>query len=77
MEGLPLPPMPGAKGLDIFEHVSKQAWSEWQQLQTMLINEKHLSLIDPRARTYLTEQMEKFFLNEDYEKAEGYTPKVP
>ncbi len=74
MEGLPVPPMPGAKGQDIYEHVSKQAWTEWQKLQTMLINEKHLSLIDPRSREYLMEQLEKFLSNADYDKAEGYVP---
>ena len=40
----------------------------------MLINEKHLSLIDPEARKYLAEQMEKFFSNAEVEGAEGYVP---
>ncbi|PID42624.1 MAG: oxidative damage protection protein [Gammaproteobacteria bacterium] len=74
LEGLPVPPMPGPGGQDIYENISQQAWQEWQQLQTMLINEKHLSLIDPRTREYLTAQMDKFFSNEDYDKAEGYVP---
>ena len=39
LEGLDFPPMPGAKGQDIFENISKQAWEEWQAQQTMLINE--------------------------------------
>jgi Fe-S cluster biosynthesis and repair protein YggX len=74
MKGLNIPPMPGPKGLDIFEHISEQAWQEWQKQQTMLINEKHLSLMDPQARRFLGEQMEKFFSNEQYEQAEGYVP---
>ena len=74
MEGLEKPPLPGPNGEKIFESVSKQAWQEWQQLQTMLINEKHLRLIDPDARTYLTEQMWKFFNNEEVDRAEGYIP---
>ncbi len=60
LEGLAAPPYPGPKGQDIFEHVSKQAWEEWQAQQTMLINEKHLSLVDPAARKYLQEEMTKF-----------------
>ena len=40
----------------------------------MLINEKHLSLVNPEARKYLAEQMEKFFSNADVETAEGYVP---
>jgi len=40
----------------------------------MLINEKHLSLIDPETRKYLLDQMWKFFRNEDVDRPEGYTP---
>ena len=74
MEGLNVPPLPGARGQDLFENVSKQAWQEWLQHQTMLINEKHLNMMDIGSRTYLSEQMEKFFSGEEYEQAEGYTP---
>ncbi|WP_020407870.1 oxidative damage protection protein [Hahella ganghwensis] len=74
LEGLDFPPMPGAKGKELFETVSKQAWQEWLNHQTMVINEKHLNLMDPDTRTYLTEQMEKFFSNESVDKAEGYVP---
>ena len=38
----------------------------------MLINEKHLKLMDPEARKYLSTQMWKFFNNEAYDSAEGY-----
>lgn len=74
MEGLDMPPYPGAKGQDLFEHVSKQAWQDWMKHQTMLINEKHLNLMDKNNRQYLAEQMEKFLSGEDYERAEGYVP---
>ena len=72
LEGLETPPLPGPNGERIFNEVSKKAWGEWQALQTMLINEKHLKLIDPEARKYLTEQMWRFFANEDVDRAEGY-----
>lgn len=74
LEGLSNPPLPGPKGVEIFETVSQQAWGEWLQHQTMIINEKQLNMLDMGARTFLTEQREKFFNNEDYEKAEGYVP---
>jgi Fe-S cluster biosynthesis and repair protein YggX len=74
MEGLDKPPYPGPKGQDIFENVSRQAWEEWQAHQTMLINEKQLSLIDPDTRKYLQGEMEKFLSGEDYDRAEGYVP---
>jgi len=72
LEGLEKPPLPGPNGERIFNEVSVKAWHEWQALQTMLINEKHLSLIDPDARKYLTEQMWRFFANEEVDRAEGY-----
>jgi Fe-S cluster biosynthesis and repair protein YggX len=74
MEGLNNPPMPGARGQDIYDNISKAAWDEWQSQQTMLINEKHLSLMDPSTRKYLQAQMERFFNNEPFDKAEGYVP---
>lgn len=77
MEGLELPPYPGAKGLDILANVSKQAWGEWMAHQTRLINEKHLSVMEMSTKVYLTEQMEKFLSNQDYDKAEGFVPETP
>ena len=74
MEGLESPPYPGPKGQEIFDTVSRQAWQDWQAHQTMLINEKHLSLVDPEARKYLQQEMDKFFAGEDYDQAEGYIP---
>ncbi|SEG83952.1 oxidative damage protection protein [Marinobacterium lutimaris] len=74
MEGLERPPYPGPVGQDIFDNVSKQAWQEWTDHQTMLINEKHLSLMDPNSRKYLQEEMKKFLSGEEYDKAEGYVP---
>ena len=74
LEGLDRPPLPGAKGQEIFDSVSKKAWSEWLGHQTMLINEKHLSLLDPDRRKYLMGEMEKFLSGEEFDRAEGYIP---
>ena len=74
LEGLAAPPYPGPKGQEIYESVSKQAWLDWQAHQTMLINEKHLSLADPETRKYLQQEMGKFLSGEEYDKAEGYVP---
>jgi len=72
LPALERPPLPGAMGERLLNQVSAQAWQEWQTLQTMLINEKHLSLIEPAARAYLTEQMWRFFANEPTDTPEGY-----
>lgn len=74
LEGLERPPYPGPKGQDIYENVSKKAWQAWTDHQTMIINEKHLSLMDPSTRQFLQTEMEKFMTGDDYEKAEGYVP---
>ena len=72
LEGLDLPPMPGASGQDILNNISKKAWGEWMAHQTLLINEKRLNLMDLTDRTYLNEQRDKFFSGESVDQAEGY-----
>jgi Fe-S cluster biosynthesis and repair protein YggX len=67
-------PVPGELGERILANISAEAWKLWMNHQTMLINEKHLSLRDPEARSYLTGEMEKFLFGGDYEKVEGYVP---
>jgi Fe-S cluster biosynthesis and repair protein YggX len=74
LPGLDAPPYPGPKGQEIYEQISKQAWQEWQTHQTMLINEHKLNMMEPDARKFLQEQMDKFFSGQDYAKAEGYVP---
>lgn len=74
LPGLEKPPFPGALGEDVFEHVSAQAWQEWLEHQTRIINEQHLNMMDMTARTYLKEQMKKFFSGEEVDQAEGYVP---
>lgn len=74
LPALEKPPQPGPQGERIFNEVSARAWREWQELQTMLINEQHLSLIDPEARKYLSTQMWRYFNNEDVDRVEGFKP---
>lgn len=77
LEGLDAPPYPGSKGEDIFANISKRAWNDWLTQQTMLINEKQLSLINKDDRQYLAQQMDKFFAGEGYDQIEGYVPPTP
>ncbi|ODN42325.1 oxidative damage protection protein [Piscirickettsia litoralis] len=72
-EGLDRPTYPGELGQRIFENISKEAWEMWLTHQTMLINEYRLSMIDPKARKMLAEEMEKFlFSSDETEKPAGY-----
>jgi len=73
-EGLERPPYPGDLGQRVFENVSKQAWADWLKQQTMLINEYRLSPMDPKARTFLMEQTEKFFFGEGVDTPKEFVP---
>ena len=73
-EGLDYAPYPGELGQKIFDQVSKQAWQQWVAHQTMLINENRLTPIEPAARKFLEEEMEKFFFGEGSARPEQYVP---
>ena len=73
-EGLDQPPYPGELGQRIYESISKEAWQQWMRHQTMLINENRLSVIDPKHRAFLEEQMQKFLFENSAETPEGYVP---
>ena len=72
--GLDHAPYPGPKGEEIFNNVSAQAWQEWQNYQTMLINEKQLVMAKSEDRKFLSAEMEKFLSNEAVEVVQGYVP---
>lgn len=76
-EGLDLPPYPGELGKRIFASVSKEAWQQWIRLQTMIINENRLNLVDARHRKYLAEQVEKHFFGDGADQIQGYVPPKP
>jgi len=73
-EGLDFPPYPGALGKRIYEQVSREAWQAWLEQQKRLINEMRLDLSNPKARQYLTEQMQRHFFGSGAEDAAGYVP---
>jgi len=67
-------PIPGELGQRILNNISAEGWQLWIKHQTMLINEKHLSLADAKSREYLKGEMEKFLFGGDYDEIEGYIP---
>lgn len=76
-EGLDRQPYPGDLGRRVFEQVSKAAWADWLRHQTMLINENRLTPMDPKARKFLEEQMERYFFGEGAELPAGFVPPKP
>ena len=72
-------PFPGEAGKEILERISAKAWNEWMNLQTMIINENRLHMMDPEARKFLSEMRNKFlFENEEIETPDDYVdPDIP
>ncbi|WP_290651401.1 oxidative damage protection protein [Aquisalimonas sp.] len=74
LEGLDRAPYPGELGQRIYENISKQAWQQWMNHQTMLINEYRLTPVDPKARKFLEGEMEKFLFGEGAAPPPDYRP---
>lgn len=72
--GLERPTYPGDLGKRIYLNICKEAWDGWVNHQTMLINEYRLTPVDPKARKFLEEEMEKFLFTDEFTKPEGYVP---
>ncbi|AWB32626.1 oxidative damage protection protein [Orrella marina] len=73
-EGLDYPPYPGEIGTRIWQSISREAWQQWVDIQTRLVNENRLNLADARARKYLKEQMEQFLFEDRDVEAQGFVP---
>ena len=71
-EGLEYLPYPGELGQKIYDNVSQEGWQMWVGHQTMLMNEYRLTPVDPKARKFLEEEMEKFFFGEGSEKPKEF-----
>ena len=59
-EGFERPPFPGAIGARVLASICQQCWADWLKQQTMLINHYGLNVMDPKARQFLTRNMEAF-----------------
>lgn len=71
-DGLTTLTYPGELGERIYKEVSQEAWQMWLSHQTMLINEYRLTPIEPKARQFLEEEMEKFFFGEGSDKPKEF-----
>lgn len=75
-EGLDYLPYPGELGRRIYDNVSKEGWQRWLGHQTMLLNEYRLTPIDPKARRFLVEEMEKYFFGGGSAKPQAFVEPV-
>ncbi|VFP81785.1 oxidative damage protection protein [Candidatus Erwinia haradaeae] len=64
-EGLDYQIYPGDIGKRIFTEISKKAWFQWVNKQTMLINENKLNLLNKNDREVLEKEMIQFLFNRD------------
>ncbi len=74
LAGLERPTYPGDLGKRIYLNISQEAWTSWVNHQTMLINEYRLTPVDPKARKFLEEEMEKFLFTDEESVISGYVP---
>ena len=71
LPGLEKPPFPGEIGKQIFEKVSKQAWSMWKDdMQIKVLNEYRLNMGNPKDYEVLVDQMLRFLNLKSGETAE-------
>jgi Fe-S cluster biosynthesis and repair protein YggX len=79
MPALEKQPFPGEAGKRVLEEVSAKAWDEWLGIQTMIINENRLNMMDPDARKFLSEQRDKFlFDGEEVDLPDDFVdPSIP
>jgi Fe-S cluster biosynthesis and repair protein YggX len=75
--GLERIPYPGELGKRIYENISAEAWQQWVRHQTMLLNEYRLSPIEPKARKFLVEEMEKFLFGTGSAKPDQFVAADP
>jgi len=76
-EGLEFPPYPGELGVKIWQSISQEAWTNWVQIQTRIVNENRLNLADSRSRKYLAEQMKQYLFEDQDIEAQGFVPPGP
>ncbi|MBD3699014.1 oxidative damage protection protein [Enterobacter hormaechei] len=74
-EGRGFPALPGRPRVSAFTTRSpKKPRGQWQKKQTMLINEKKLSMMNPEHRKLLEQEMVNFLFEGKDVHIEGYTP---
>jgi len=73
LPGLEEPPWPGELGKRIYENVSQEAWTLWEDRLRMLVNEYRLNLANRQAQEIIEEQMQSFFFGQDAGLPPGYS----
>lgn len=75
LPGLEAPPWPGELGQRIFEHISADAWEQWEERMKMILNEYRLLPFQKEAQALVARQMEEFLFGDNAQLPPGYVPK--
>ena len=74
LPGLDTPPWPGPLGQRIYEHVSHEAWEQWEERMKMILNEYRLMPWQKEAQDLVAKHMEDFFFGDGAALPPGYVP---
>jgi Fe-S cluster biosynthesis and repair protein YggX len=64
LPGLDEAPWPGDLGRRVYEQVSADAWTLWEDRMKMILNEYRLLPFQKEAQDLMARQMEEFFFGE-------------
>lgn len=62
-DGMAFRPFPNDLGLRVFQEICGVCWAEWVAHQQALINHYGLNLQDPKARTFLYQNLEQYLFD--------------
>jgi Fe-S cluster biosynthesis and repair protein YggX len=74
LPGLDAPPWPGELGQRIYDHVSQDAWEQWEERMKMILNEYRLLPFQKEAQALIAKHMEEYFFGEGTALPPGYVP---
>ncbi len=74
LPGLDETPWPGELGQRIYDNVSQEAWTLWEERMKMILNENRLMPWQKEAQTMMAQQMEDFFFGEGSALPPDYVP---
>ena len=68
------PPWPGPLGQRIFEQVSQEAWTMWEEQMKMILNEYRLLPFQKEAQQLVAKHMEEYFFGKGTALPPGFVP---
>ena len=74
LPGLEAQPWPGELGQRVYENISAEAWTLWEERMKMILNEYRLMPWQKEAQQLVAKHMEDFFFGEGAALPPGYVP---